>query len=478
MTPSTVSEPRITASDYLLYRRCPRSLHLRLTGAASDAHPADAGYPVRSERAAVRELARARYPDVLAGGASQTVVDATCTHGPFMATADLCRANKPSGSAVVLVREGTSVKESYLREAAFVDHCFSACGAKPQRIYVEHVNKAYSRRGAVDPQALFVQADVTRRVQRIARETAAELDRLREEIAADRALSRYESHLCERPRTCPSCAELLPPREAGHVSTLHRGGPLVDQLLDDGITRIVDIPKERLAHRRQEIQQESLRAEVPYVDDGALAGFLGRLVHPVCYLDFEAICTAIPPFDHVRPWEHVPFLYSVHRELPDATLIHAHYLMEPGVDSRAQMTRRLCTDLDGCGSIVVYSAGFERGVMSRLMEAFPAAASGIQGALDRIVDLLEPFHEFAVYHHRQRGKVGLKHVLPALTDISYSGQTIRDGYTANRVYRYLSLGGASGDARSRLLGDLVSYCALDTMAMVRIVRELRAMAKG
>ncbi len=466
MTPTIGSERGITASDYLLYRRCPRSLHLRLIGAAPPSHPADASYPVSSDRLAVREVAVARYPDALIGP--------SCTRGPFIATADIRRAQKPSGHAMILVREGTSVKESYLREAAFVDYCFTGCGAKPQRIYVQHINKSYRRDGRIEPDAMFVQADVTRRVKAIAHETADELERLRDEIDADPRLGRYEAVLCERPRSCPCCSPLLPEPDAGHVSRLHRGGPLVDELLGEGITRIVDIPADRLRHRRHEIQQASLRSEVPYVDAHALRTFLERLVDPVCYLDFEAICTAIPLFDHVHPWEHVPFLYSVHRERSDHSLDHAHYLMEPGTDSRAEMAERLAADLAGCGSVVAYSAGFERGVLHRLMDLCPDAAAGLQRVIDSVVDLLEPFHEFAVYHHRQFGKVSLKYVLPALTGFSYKGQAIRDGYTASLVYRHLS--GSAAAAAPRLLDDLVSYCELDTMAMVHVVRELRRMA--
>ncbi len=472
LTRTTGSELRITASDYLLYRRCPRSLHLRLIGAAPPSHPADTRYPVPSDRLEVRDLALAHY--------SKALTDPSCTHGPFVAAADVRRVQKPSGHAVILVRDGTSVKESYLREAAFVDFCFTRCGAKPQRIYVQHVNKAYRRCGPIDPDALFVQADVTRRVATIAPQTAEELERFSEELEADPLLTRYHEVLCQRPRTCPSCSELLPERDAGHVSRLHRGGPLVDELLGEGITRIVDIPPDRLRHRRHEIQQNSLRTETPYVDARALRTFLDRLAYPVCYLDFEALCTAIPPFDHVRPWEHVPFLYSVHREQSDRAISHAHYLMEPGKDSRVEMAERLASDLDGCGSVVAYSAGFERGVLKRLMDVCPDAAVDLQHAVDRVVDLLEPFHEFAVYHHRQRGKVSLKYVLPALTDLSYSGQTVCDGYTANLVYRYLSSdevpAESSGPAGAQLLADLVSYCALDTMAMVHVVRELRRMA--
>jgi hypothetical protein len=151
--------------------------------------------------------------------------------------------------------------------------------------------------------------------------------------------------------------------------------------------------------------------------------------------------------------------------------------MEPGADGRAEMIERLIADAGDHGSIVVYSAGFERGILQRLARLVPERAGELRGLEERIVDLLDPFREFSYYHHEQRGKVSLKAVLPVLTDRDYSQEQVQDGYTANLLYRYLAeRQDASSEVRTKLLADLVSYCAMDTMAMVHIVRELRQLA--
>jgi hypothetical protein len=379
--------------------------------------------------------------------------------------------------SAVVVREGTGVKEAYLREVAFLDYCFDGCDARPERIYLYHVNKSYEREGDLDLDQLFTERDITRRVRRLEPEVASDLQRLERELEEDPHLSRYRDTACKRPRTCPVCAADLPQVDAGHVSTLHRGGPLVQELIGDGITSIADIPTGRLAHPRQEIQQRVVMEGRPHVDAGGLLEFLDRLVDPVYYLDFEATSTAVPPFDRVRPWEHVPYLYSLHREVGDDAPEHSSFLMEPGADGRAEMIERLIADAGDHGSIVVYSAGFERGILQRLARLVPERAGELRGLEERIVDLLDPFREFSYYHHEQRGKVSLKAVLPVLTDRDYSQEQVQDGYTANLLYRYLAeRQDASSEVRTKLLADLVSYCAMDTMAMVHIVRELRQLA--
>ncbi|MFP4114940.1 MAG: DUF2779 domain-containing protein [Spirochaetota bacterium] len=459
-------------------------MHLRLSGADLPARSeSDLLYPVTTERSRLRELGRALFPlgrDADTADPEQSdarpLFGARCFVAPFEATADVWKPQRPEGWAAVLVREGASIKESYLREAAFLDYCFEGCGARPEKIFIHHVNKAYERAGELDPQQLLVERDVTRRARNLRVVVESELEGLARELAEDPRLERYRDVACSRPQTCPVCSADLPMADAHHVSTLHRGGPLVEQLIADGITSIQEIPIERLSHPRQEIQQRVVSERRAHVDREALAQFLGRLREPVFYLDFEATSSAIPPFDRVRPWEHVPYLYSLHREEPEAEPAHMTFIMEPGTDARYEMVERLVADAGGDGSVVVYSAGFERGILRRLAETVPERQRELHELGERIVDLLDPFNEFSFYHHDQKGKVSLKAVLPVLADRDYSGERVQDGYTANLVYRYLSEQHVTGEERKRLMSDLMSYCAMDTMAMVHIVRELRRLA--
>jgi hypothetical protein len=66
----------------------------------------------------------------------------------------------------------------------------------------------------------------------------------------------------------------------------------------------------------------------------------------------------------------------------------------------------------------------------------------------------------------------IKSVLPALVpDLRYDGMTIADGETASRQFVQLLCGQYAGDI-AQLRADLLAYCALDTLAMVRILGVL------
>lgn len=466
MTPTISSERRFTAETYLVYLRCPRSAHFALTGEV----PIEvAGAPAVRDRDAVRSVAIAqrRFPP-------HSEFHGTIDAAPFEARIDVRHPQKPSGEAAVIIREGTGLKQAYIDELAFIRYCAFRAGERVERLYVLYLNRSYVRGTELDAEALFTLSDVTRRVRRAYDAHRTRIEDLEARLAADPVLEAFRDTRCDRPHSCPVCSSDREPTAVDHVSTLHRGGDLVSSLMAAGYERITEVPSELLANRGQRIQQQSLRLGAPYKDPPALREFLASLSYPIHYLDFEAITEPVPRFVGTRPWEHVPFLFSVHTEqAPGQSLTHSWYCMTPGRDERREFIDRLLDTVADGGSVVVYGAAFERGVLARLADVFPAEAELIEAVLARITDLLGPFSGFHYYDPRQRGKVRLKTMLPILGEKDYSHLAIRDGYAANLAYRDLC---ERSDSAPEVITNLADYCAMDTRAMVLIVEKLRAIA--
>ena len=397
---------------------------------------------------------------------------------PFEAVADVWHPQRPEGMAAVIVREAASLKQSYLIESVFIRYCAERAGEPVTRQFVDHLEKSYVYAGGeVEGDALFVSADVTRRVRLMFGEHEKQLDALQAELVSDPTLERYSRTMCSRPHTCRACSIDLPRNGDDHITNLYRGGELAGKLLDEGYESIIDVPAERLGNQKQRIQHGALVSRTPHVDTEALSLFLESISYPLHYLDFEAVNSAVPRYSGTTPWEHVPYLFSVHSECsPGADPKHRWFLMDPHRDQRRELLGALLTGVGGGGTVLVYGAQFETGILRRLAENFPEQSERVLDVIGRIADLLQPFSEFSYYNHRQRGKVSLKTVLPILTDETYSGLAVKDGYTANLAFRYLGTVGdsvAANRTAAALSGDLVRYCTKDTLAMVRIVDRLR-----
>jgi hypothetical protein len=423
----------------------------------------------------------------------RTLFDACCGVEPLVACADIYHPQKPEGMAAVLVRETTSIKKAALVEAAYLLWCFRRCGVEPTKIYLYHLEKSYEREGELDLEQLFAVRDITTRAKKSLEQEAATIEEFAALLDADPKLERFKAVPCRRAASCPVCRDEVEPVAGDDLSTLFRAGHLAQELRGEGYRSIVEVPEERLSKPAHRVQRKTLVEKGSHVDIDAIDSFLARLEYPLFYLDFEATSAAVPPMTGVAPWEHVPYLYSLHVEHePGAEPEHSAFIMAPGADQRRELADRLVGALGSSGSVIVYSAGFESGILARLADAVPELAEAIEKVASRLVDLLDPFSAFAYYHHRQRGKVSLKTVLPLLTESDYSDEDVQDGYTANVAYRHLTeraaaRGGTHTDEGARahdgaraqeVLEQLVSYCTMDTLAMVQIVSRLRELASG
>lgn len=153
-----------------------------------------------------------------------------------------------------------------------------------------------------------------------------------------------------------------------------------------------------------------------------------------------------------------------------------HLADGPG-DPRPALIEALLAACAGAGAIVVYYLPFERDRLRELRAAFPAYDAALADVEGRLVDLLDVVQDF-VYHPGFRGSFSLKRVLPTLVpELSYAGLAVQDGGVAMAELARLLYGPPlSGADRDRLRRDLLTYCELDTVAMVRLVDRLRTMA--
>ena len=247
--------------------------------------------------------------------------------------------------------------------------------------------------------------------------------------------------------------------------------------MNGGVLALKDIPADFPLTRRQAIQVNSTRRRRAHVDRAALRSFLELLHYPLYYLDFETIGTPIPLYDASRPYEQVPFQYSVHvQRRPGGKLRHFSFLPKTKNDPRRRILELLQRRLGDSGSIVAYNASFEMLRLRQSAARYPEFVDWVDSILPRFVDLWRPFCSLHYYHPRQEGRTGLKSVLPALVGVGYDDLEIGDGETAYLTFMELVFGRMPREEKDATREALLRYCGRDTEGMVQIVDRLRALA--
>lgn len=242
------------------------------------------------------------------------------------------------------------------------------------------------------------------------------------------------------------------------------------KLFSDGFALIKDLPDKRLSLPERRVRDCHLSG-TPYVNREAIAGFLATLRYPLSFLDFETTAmVAVPLFDGTRPYQAVPFQYSLHVTLnPGDEPNHREFLHSGDDDPRPAFLERLLADLPHGGSIVSWNMTFERKILADLASALPARAAEIGAICARFVDLMDLFRKKEVYFPAFGGSASLKHVLPAVApDLSYKELAVQDGGMASDTWLRLRTEPDAGTCHE-LGQSLRDYCRLDTLAMVRIL---------
>ncbi len=192
------------------------------------------------------------------------------------------------------------------------------------------------------------------------------------------------------------------------------------------------------------------------------------------HLDFETFTTPVPQLDGTRPYQQVPFQYSLHiQQEPGGEAEHREFLAEPDTDPRRPLLESLLAAIPPGACVLTYNQAFEKGVLRELAVHCPDTAEPIEAILDNVRDLMVPFRRRDVYRWRMNGSFSIKEVLPAMVpELSYAGLAIADGEAAMQAYHTMCAL-EPGEEREQLRAAMLAYCRMDTWAMVKILEELQ-----
>ncbi len=316
---------------------------------------------------------------------------------------------------IVEVKSSTNVKDVHIDDVAYQRYCCGQLGLNIRKCHLVLINNQYVKDGEIDPEGFFNIHDVTEQVEEASVGIQDRIDGIIEVISQETCPEMIIGPHCRDPYECSltDCWDSLPEH---NIFSLYYGGKKSFTMYDSGILTVGEIPDDYKLNDKQRIQQACVVSGEPHVDKEAIQGFLSPLKYPLYYLDFETIGPAVPLFDGVRPYQNIPFQFSLHvvrdeKDRPD----HFSFLAGSSDDPRPAFLAELKKVLGDSGSIIAYNKGFEEGILRDLAETFPEYNVWIDQICSRMVDLLVPFRNFDYYHPVQKGSASLKAVLPVIT---------------------------------------------------------------
>ncbi len=486
----------LTKSDYLKYMISPA--YLWLAKHAKDRLPAfdEAGQAVVAAGNEVDVLARQLFGDgklvkslfsegvqetqtLMRQGAGVIFQGSVLTQRRLFCASDVWVRNGGGAYDIYEVKSATRVKPEYIHDLAFQKLAIEEFGYRVGRLHVVHINNKYVRRGGVDPKQLLVSVDVTELVEKSMAATRKRIDSALAVVAAPHCPDYSLLNCSNFYAWLPIWRHLNQDLPAESIYNLCRlDAKLMKQLGAKGITRIADITADIILKPQQMAQLMTTRRGTPSIHKQRIADRLGELAYPIYFLDYETIFPSIPAYNGTRPYQQIPFQYSLHiLDAPNGQLSQKEFLARGQADPVPELLAHLQADLGLVGSVVVWNKSFEMGVNDSMGRRFPAYRSYLKGVNKRVFDLMEIFSNQLYVDAGFHGSASIKKVLPVLIkDLSYDELVIKEGMTASNRWYQTAKGEIVGGDAELVYADLIKYCGLDTLAMVRIFEFLSRLA--
>jgi hypothetical protein len=123
------------------------------------------------------------------------------------------------------------------------------------------------------------------------------------------------------------------------------------------------------------------------IDKDIIREFVNSLKYPLYFIDFETSQEAVPEYDGCKPYEQMPFQYSLHILHENGELEHKEFLAEAGSDPRRIFAERLCEDVPKGVCSVSYNMEFEKvlnGILKYINQEVMVGMNDWQEMLARI----------------------------------------------------------------------------------------------
>lgn len=379
---------------------------------------------------------------------------------------------------LIEIKSSTSAKVEHEYDLAFQLLVMQSSGVKIRNIKVLHVNRDFIRRGKLNPKELTATTDITQKVRALEAETKLNIKRAFEVIESS-----------EMPSMSPRYAGLGALKEwldiytsihgdlgSHHIYNIASPNALaLGQLEDLNIEHIKDIPEEFNLKPKQKWQVTALKTGKRHMDVAKIKGFINSFKFPLYFLDYETLMGVIPPFDGLKPYQQLPFQYSLHiLQTPKSKLIHKEYLHTENSDPTLPLVEQLKKDIGTSGTIIVWNESFEKSCNNLMGELQPDFLNFLTSVNERIKDLMIPFAKGWFVDKEFRGSASIKKVLPVLvSELSYHHLNIQEGGAAQSIWMETFLNGGNVKQKDEIINNLLEYCQLDTLAMVEIWKVLK-----
>ena len=408
------------------------------------------------------------------------IYEATFEYDGILVMVDILHRTD-EGWEIYEVKSSTKVSDTYIDDASVQYYVVKGAGLNVKKVSIVHLNSQYVRadEDKIDVEQLFTKQDVTQKtlekqdcIPSHLRTFKTFLDDKTNEPNIDIGAHCTKPYPCDAYEYCWKTQKNIPDYSVFNIFNMGRK-PI--ELYKQGIINVEDIPEKYLTTENQKLVVDAYKHKGKLIDKDSIRYFLDSLTYPIYHFDFETFQQAVPELKGTRPFQQIPFQFSLHIEHEDGTLEHIEFLGDENGDPREALIKSMIESIPQGATVMVFNESFEKTRIKELAIDFPQYAKELLNIRDGIVDLAKPFSQKHYYHPDLKGKYSIKvvlpHLVPEMAEAYKELELVQHGGDAMNTFPRLKE--MSKEQCERYRDALLKYCELDTYAMVKVLGKLR-----
>ena len=415
---------------------------------------------------------------------SEIITEASFLFDDNFCSVDILR-NLSDGVEIYEVKSSTEIKDVYLDDISYQYFVLEKCNLNVKKAAIVYINNEYIRGDELDLNQLFRIEDITDIARQKQDEIKSNIDAIRDFMQNHGPLSEPSSEIdmhCFNPYECEFwdyCTRDLPKPNVFDIHGMWKSKKI--EKYHEGKVSFEDLKNEKLNPKYLQQIDFEINGREPKINMQAICDVLDSLKYPLYFIDYETCQHAIPEFPKTKPYQQIPFQYSLHIIRNEGgPLEHREFLADENDENMIRtFAESMIGDMDWDGSVIVYNKAFESSRNREIGEMYLEYKSEMERFNSNIVDLMVPFKSRDYYTKEMKGSYSIKYVLPALypddPDLDYHAlPVVHNGGEASAAF--LTLKDKTADEREEIRHGLLEYCKLDTLAMVKIWEKFRQVA--
>ena len=414
-----------------------------------------------------QQLFAKKTQDLIVQGV-HTIYEATFIYDNLLVMVDILHKQDNKWIAYE-VKSSLKITETYVKDACFQYYVIKNCVPDLVDFNLLTLNPKYILNGELAISGLFkttsVLKDAVKNTEYFAHKAQLAKLTLEQGKIPDIKIGAH----CFQPYECDFLSTCW--KNTNDPSSVLTLGKLTKQamfeLYDNNIRRIDEIDINTIEHQEIKIQVQAAIEQKEQIVKKEIEKFIAGIKLPLCSLDIEVWMPAIPYYQGTKPFQQIPFLFSMISE-EDGKIKQYSYFKPIAEDLRKAFLEQILQSTKAFETVLMFDKSLEEMVLNQLMDLFPEYKNDILELKSKIIDIAEPIRKGNYYHPEMKGNFSLKSLAPLVNkDSVFEKLDVQSGISA--MYIYESLLEQNPIEAETIKQQLIDYCELDALITYQLL---------